>query len=178
MTEFPTNAFAVLFEYNFGNGPLFESQSDLVDQLLNDPDSQYYTLATAREVYDKNRIRLKTYISQLFSTDAKRNITKEFKQSLLVLLQKKLPSNYSADVIVYEIVKDLVRINPGRVYSPTSKAQVQDWTAYNEHIELWIKTIIFENSETEDPYKLGQANGVRQGAMLIWNMLYPKNKGE
>src|ERR1043165_6520761 len=104
MTQYPAKAFSILFEYDWGgNGPLFKNQSNLVNELLDAPESSYYTpnrTGVDKEAYDKAHNRLKTYISQIFTADTNRRITKEFKQSLAGLLAKKLPSNYSYTTVV------------------------------------------------------------------------------
>lgn len=78
----------LLFEHDFGSGPLFKNQIELVNELISDPDSSFFT--SDEETIKALRIRLKTYFSQLLSDSIKRNVNPQLVNSLRVLLKKKI----------------------------------------------------------------------------------------
>jgi len=81
----------LLFEHDFGSGPLFKNQIELVNELISDPESSFFT--TNEETVKALRIRLKTYFSQLLSDSIKRNVNPALVNSLRVLLKKKKFNN-------------------------------------------------------------------------------------
>lgn len=174
MQEFPENAYGILFEMDWGgNGPLFQNQQELVLELLANPKSDYHiTRATATDdELNKATSRLKTYISQLFTGTTKRNVTKQFRQSLLILLQEKLPANYNPQVILIQIINSLVARNITKL---PQQPVLNEWSAYNDIIEHWIETTIINKPGPDVQYNLGKASGIREGALLLWSIL--KNK--
>jgi hypothetical protein len=97
----------ILFYQSFQGGILFKNQQDLVNQLLSDPKTKYYKDKEDIEAYRKAQGRLKTYISQLLSSSATRSITEEFRQGLLVLLEKKLTQQENPERVVEKIINSL-----------------------------------------------------------------------
>lgn len=77
----------LLFEHDFGSGPLFKNQIELVNELISTPGSSFYT--TDEDTIKALRIRLKTYFSQLLSDTTKRNVNSALINSLKTLLAKK-----------------------------------------------------------------------------------------
>jgi hypothetical protein len=98
----------ILFETKFGDIPLFISQLDLATSLLNDPDTAYYVEKAELEKYSKALTRLKTYVSQLLSSTVARSITEDFASGLLIVISKKLQSDYNkAKELVDRVILDL-----------------------------------------------------------------------
>lgn len=99
----------LLFSPMNGGNPLFKSQLDLVNHLLNTPESRYFpTHPLSDRDHGKALSRLKTYVSQLFSENVYRNVTEDFKYSLkLILRQKLLPpianSSYNQIITALEL---------------------------------------------------------------------------
>src|SRR5262249_21672778 len=82
----------LLFSPFFGDKPLFKNQLELVTWLLDTPGSRYHPTETPSERdLVRAQSRLKAYISQLLSANVFRNITDDFRVSLKLILQKKLP---------------------------------------------------------------------------------------
>lgn len=79
----------ILFEELYGEKPLFNSQQEFVNLLLNDPESSYYTPEDSED-YPQKVNRLKTYLSQLLSGSVSRKMTPIFKRSLENLIKKRL----------------------------------------------------------------------------------------
>src|ERR1700729_2890584 len=103
----PKDAFFLLFVHDFGNGPLFKSQADLVNQLLTTTSSNYYITKLDPD-YKKAVIRLKVYLSQLFSGHSSRTITTDFRSSLGVVLQNRcIQLNTNFEDILNDVVTDL-----------------------------------------------------------------------
>jgi len=86
------NANALLFHTKFNGVALFSSQLDLVSCLLDDPESKYYVPKTDSK-YPMHLNRLKAYISQLLSANVNRTITDDFRDTLSILVAKKLKGN-------------------------------------------------------------------------------------
>lgn len=106
-------ASTILFEEHFNGEVLFKSQQDLVNQLLNDPETPYYIDVSESGQYLKAQNRLKTYVSQLLSNSVTRNITEDFKNGLLILLKKRLQvaDNSQIHKIVESILEPLRQKN-------------------------------------------------------------------
>lgn len=105
-------AISLLFEQNFGDGPLFKNQIELVYQLLDTKESNYYTAKKNSEEYSKALSRLKAYISQLLSESARRSVTKEFNQSLKIVIEKRINKNeFDVDEISNNIIDALFEKN-------------------------------------------------------------------
>lgn len=106
------DAFYLLFEKDYGKGSLFKNQIDLVNELVNSPASSYFIFKNDSVNYNKAISRLKAYISQLFSEEATRKITLDFKYSLESLLTQKLEGlNYNPKEIVNLIIEGLQERN-------------------------------------------------------------------
>lgn len=105
------SASEILLGPSFDDKPLFKSQLDLVTSLLNHPKS-FYFLSPDRPKDDQARAqgRLKTYISQLFSTNVIRTVTEDFKNSLLLVLTDRLPKN-EAEKICTDVIAALQQKN-------------------------------------------------------------------
>jgi hypothetical protein len=105
------NAIYLLFEHDFGNGPLFRNQTELVNEFISSRDSSYHS--DVESEIKSIRIRLKTYLSQLLSDSTKRNISPAFVTSLkAVLKKKKINDDYgSIDFLHNEIIESLKNKN-------------------------------------------------------------------
>src|SRR5580693_4726493 len=104
--------FHLLFKAEFGAEPLFKNQTHLALELLNNPDSHYFMDPDSEE-RPKALSRLKAYISQLFSPEARRSVNEEFRVSLENILNDKkiLTPNYSAEEITNDIIEGLKSLN-------------------------------------------------------------------
>lgn len=143
------DAFYLLFVHHFEEGPLFKNQIDLVNELINTPESAYYTPKTNADEYAKGVSRLKAYLSQLFSEEAKRNITTEFRISLQVLLTKKFGNPSYSTEILNEILTDLREKNMAVRYLPTlpSKKGYKSEVTFFESILEGSQISIFTTRE-------------------------------
>lgn len=99
------DAFHLLFQNLFLDKPLFDNQLELVKALMNDPDTAYFVAEEGTERYHRQRSKLKTYLSQMFSNSVARSVTDEFKSGLITVLQKKLQGT---DHDVYDLVNKIV----------------------------------------------------------------------
>jgi hypothetical protein len=150
----PKNALELLFEYNFGNGPLFKNQIDLVNELINDHQSSYYTDSNDEVEYAKAMNRRKAYISQLLSESARRFVTPSFHESLRVLIKKRLlATSHDADEITELIVADLKERNkkeplsnffPGSRRGSTASELIKDIIAAKYIAVFTVREISFE----------------------------------
>jgi len=77
----------LLFEYNIDGAPLFRNQTELVNELLNRKSSQFYR--SEEKLVKAERIRLKTYVSQLLSDTTNRHLSDELITSLRKIAQEK-----------------------------------------------------------------------------------------
>jgi hypothetical protein len=94
------NAEQLLFSAMFKGKHLFKNQLDLVNQLLHTPGSAYFIAADlTKEDEGRAQGRLKTYVSQLLSETIFRNVTEDFKTSLGLVLETKLPPDIKKDVL-------------------------------------------------------------------------------
>jgi len=108
----PKNALELLFEYDFGRGPLFKNQVDLVNELIGNHNSAYYLTDENELEYSRAVSRLKAYISQLLSDSARRSVTPELHESLRILIKEKLfTTEFDADEILELIVTDFKNRN-------------------------------------------------------------------
>ncbi len=102
-----SSASNILFKEKIGNAVLFKNQQDLVNQLIRHPNSPYYLETLDPKSYDRAQSRLKTYISQLLSETATRNITEDLKKGLEVLLFHKTKDKTKAEELVFLVISDL-----------------------------------------------------------------------
>lgn len=112
------DATKILFEDRFGieKSKLFNNKSDLAYTLLTAEGSQYRLTDSEIQdsnLYTKETNRIQSYISQIFSGTGTRKITKEFKDSLLMILTLKLQNvtNVNAKEIHNRVIKSLEEIN-------------------------------------------------------------------
>lgn len=104
----PKNAIELLFQHDFGNGPLFKNQIELVNELISNPRSSYYLDNDNEVEYSRGISRLKAYISQLLSDSARRSITPELHESLRTLIKERLlATDFKAEDITNLIVTDI-----------------------------------------------------------------------
>jgi hypothetical protein len=143
------NAANLLFEQPFNNEPLFKNQLDLVNQFLNEPTSPYHTDSKESEKYLRAQNRLKAYISQLLSATVSRNITEEFKEALLIVVEKKLKGfPHDTEEIVESILEALRQKNSSVIKSDTKSNAVDQF--YNDlHSANYIAVITSKPLEIE-----------------------------
>lgn len=79
-----------LFETLYNGKPLFSSQVDLAQSLLNNSKSGYYIADIDGEDYKRELNRLKAYISQLLSSTVARSLTPVFKHSIGVVIAERM----------------------------------------------------------------------------------------
>lgn len=129
------DAFFILFVHDFGNGPLFKTQADLVNQLLTTPSSNYFISKTDPD-YRKAVIRLKVYLSQLFSGHSSRTITTDFRSALGTILQNRcvqLQVNFQD--ILNDVVTDLSDKNSlKKNYPIISRKETENYRSLFENI--------------------------------------------
>jgi hypothetical protein len=90
----------ILFNTSFNGKVLFKNQTELVQELLTNPRSEYYIDPTSTAEYlSKAQGRLKTYISQLLSDSVVRNISEDLKQSFISILSDKLREEVKEQVL-------------------------------------------------------------------------------
>ncbi len=120
-----------LFEDLYEGRPLFKSQLDLVNQLLNDENNPYYIGSKDADQYSKAQSRLKTYISQLLSHSANRNITEDFKRGLIQLIEKKIDTTkYNVEELVVSLILALKNKN-SRITKTETKNTIKDQLTYD-----------------------------------------------
>ena len=108
----PKSALELLFEHDFGNGPLFKNQIELVNELISNIRSSYYQDNDDSIKYTRAVSRLKAYISQLLSDSARRSVTTELHESLRTVIKDRLiASEVNADDITEMIISDFKSIN-------------------------------------------------------------------
>ena len=112
------DANTILFATDFDGKSLFKNQLDLANQIMSA--GIYKVNFEDQEEVNKIQTRLKTYISQILSETAVRNITDEFKQSLESILSKKIRSSQLRDEVLKKILIDLKTKN-----TSTTKADVK-----------------------------------------------------
>lgn len=114
------DALHLLFYKNFEGDTLFKTQLELVQNLLNHPNSKYYIANKEGEEYLKAQSRLKTYISQLLSSTVNRTVTEDFSTSLYMLIEKRLKgTNLDPKHVLADILEDLkTRNSSSAKYEP------------------------------------------------------------
>ncbi len=116
-----TSAFRLLFIEKFEGAPLFKNQVDLVNELVHTTESLYF-IDKSVDGYQKRAGNLRVYVSQLFSDGVRRAVTSEFKQSLRLIIQKKIKNDSESERIVDFIINDLVEKND-RFKNDAAKSQ-------------------------------------------------------
>lgn len=101
-----------LFEKLYDGKPLFSSQVDLAQSLVNNSKSGYYVEVSESEDYKRELNKLKTYISQLLSSTVARSLTPVFKHSIGVVVAEKLANtDYDFKEITSKIIVSLENKN-------------------------------------------------------------------
>lgn len=118
----------ILFEQLFNGKPLFSSQQELVNQLLQNTNSGFYTPNDSPE-YFRGTNRLKTYISQLLSDNVIRSLTPIFKNSLGIIIKERLVNT----------IHDPIEITEKVIFSLTKKNKRQNVESTN--------TVIFDSKK-------------------------------
>lgn len=135
----PRDAYYILFVHDYGKGPLFKSQVDLVYEFLNTEGSAYYLNRdeTETEKYSKEVNRLKAYLSQLFSEASKRFITPDFRDSLKKVLNKKTAEqSFDSHVVLENILLDLREKNLAPRYTPDNSTLPSD--SYRDFFQSFL----------------------------------------
>jgi hypothetical protein len=128
----------LLFNYDYGGGPLFKNQNDLVLQLLNHAASSYYEKDKNTEEYVRALNRLKIYVSQLLSSNVNRNITEDFRSSFTQLVRERLKGlKFDAVAISEEIIQGLKQKN-----IPHDKADNKSHLLDQAYEDLWAANYI------------------------------------
>ncbi|MEI9954920.1 MAG: hypothetical protein WDM90_01070 [Ferruginibacter sp.] len=103
----------LLFEQLFNNRPLFRTQQDLVNQLVDNKGSAYY-LAKESPGYQLRINRLKTFISQLLSVTISRSMPAAFRTSLEKVVEERLAdTDFEAKIVTEQLITALADRNKG-----------------------------------------------------------------
>src|SRR5687767_12524286 len=104
MTESPTQ---LLFLKEYNGNRLFNSQQDLVRELIENPKSKFHVANDNKEDFIRRFITLKSFLSQLLTGRSRRVITEDFRDSLLTVLKSKNLDEHQAILIHEQIINSL-----------------------------------------------------------------------
>ena len=146
---------SLLFKKSFAEKTLFKNQLDLVHQII--ATNVYPFNKSNDDEFSKFQIRLKTYVSQLLSDTAVRNITDEFRTALQILVRQKILDTSLSEKILEEIFD---RLKTKNVHSQTNKgdsveAQIEKDLMLGNYISIIsAKPIEINRLRQEDDFSL------------------------
>lgn len=145
----------ILFKKSFGGKVLFKNQLDLVNQIIN---TNIYSIKNESDAeFSKFQIRLKTYVSQLLSDTAIRNITDEFREALQFLIQSKISDTNLGEQVLIEIFEKLKQKNIHTQSNKNDSAEIlieKDLRAGNYISVISAKPIEINRLKEEDNFSL------------------------
>lgn len=149
-----------LFETLYDGKPLFNSQVDLAQSLLNNSKSGYYVEDIESEDYKRELNKLKAYISQLLSSTVARSLTPVFRHSIGVIIAEKLANTeYDFKEITSKILVSLESKNKrvaghvGRFPSHSTIEELFQGIAHSEDV-LVITARPFDINSNNIKYSL------------------------
>lgn len=125
----------LLFGRLYGQKPLFNTQQELVNQLLDNEESGYYVPKDSQE-YSNRLNRLKSYISQLLSDNISRTVTPVFRQSIGKVIERRL-NNTEFNPI--EITNSIVSYLTEKNKSSNRKIFISSFNPKKDLIESIVK---------------------------------------
>jgi len=158
-----TSAEHFLFEELYDGKPLFKSQLELVQRLLQTPNSAFFIEDASGDSYKRELNRLKTYMSQLLSSTVSRSISLAFKKSLELIIANRLagtrhnPTEIS-EIIIQALAEKNITQTSKVYFTPVFRNSLQDDITSANYI-LIITARLFDAHIHRQQFSLQQLLG-------------------